>query len=440
MLRKPAMLVVFLFLASLAFAQMQEESLVKVLRTTNKAQTNKYVCEALRFCNVNPFHVVNYFWSVTSREDGGIYSFANPEGNGGYLVVICPEYQLPSLRQMAKDLDRADLNSAQGSKLLYYRMKHRSVTDQDFLAVAGNYMAISDVTYPDPETNSLCIWGTPAGTKSIYEVLEKELDVPSLGAQLDVCVYEIALNNDTILGLDYEAWKNGPGQQLFSFGWSGYSSDGEAFGIGSGNTNYYGSYLDYPSEFFDYLVAEGKAKTSIETKAVASHDTNVMLEAMDEIMVYETTNSDAPNRQLDAEIAVDPTTVPPENYEVGIALDLTPQISLEMVNVQMALEVSSLQQYDSKGLPVITENSTFADVSIPDGTSAVVGGLTRTQMVKTTRKMPILGSLPVLGWLFGGENNTTKQSIVVTVVKPTVLGDDSNVTAADKALAADAGM
>ena len=34
------------------------ESLVRVLRTSNKAQTNHYVCDTLEFRNINPFNVL----------------------------------------------------------------------------------------------------------------------------------------------------------------------------------------------------------------------------------------------------------------------------------------------------------------------------------------------------------------------------------------------
>ena len=37
--------------------------------------------------------------------------------------------------------------------------------------------------------------------------------------------------------------------------------------------------------------------------------------------------------------------------------------------------------------------------------------------LQSTRKMPILGSIPVLGWAFGGENSSVKKTVAVAVLR-----------------------
>ena len=54
--------------------------LVKVLRTTNKAQTNRYVPKVYDFKNVNPADVLRFFRRVMEIEEGAWYTFLAPDG------------------------------------------------------------------------------------------------------------------------------------------------------------------------------------------------------------------------------------------------------------------------------------------------------------------------------------------------------------------------
>jgi type II secretory pathway component GspD/PulD (secretin) len=54
---------------------------------------------------------------------------------------------------------------------------------------------------------------------------------------------------------------------------------------------------------------------------------------------------------------------------------------------------------------------------VKDGEEVVFGGVSRDTTIQTTRKVPILGSIPVIGYLFGGELKAKKQVTVVETVK-----------------------
>ncbi|MBI1784357.1 hypothetical protein HYR69_04360, partial [Candidatus Sumerlaeota bacterium] len=57
-------------------------------------------------------------------------------------------------------------------------------------------------------------------------------------------------------------------------------------------------------------------------------------------------------------------------------------------------------------------------VRLRDGEQYVISGLKRTHDVKDTNKAPGLGDIPVLGYLFGGENEVKRSNDVVIVVTP----------------------
>jgi len=430
----------------------ENERTVKVLRTTNKAQTNHYVCEALEFKNVNPYNVVNFFWAVVSREEGGIYSFCDSDEKGeykdnGFLVVICPEYQLESLRQLARDLDKKGLDSGPGSTYTYYRMKHRNSSDPNLGQVALWTIGASGVLVPDIETNSLLIYDAAGGAKSCEDSLMQLVDKPLRQVEMGVKVYEVDVNRDGTLGLDFQAWKNGPGKGLFSFRYDGATisfrdRNGNVVSAkGSYENRSSGFYGDYPSAFFDFLAAKGKAQTLTDTKVLAFSGQTATMSAKDEILYHRVTDNPAAlDRNVKGEILLKEPQELRQSVKVGVDLAITPTIGDESVKMVTKLQASSIQGYDGKGVPVISGPFTLENTtSVPNGVEAYLGGITREKQVKTTRKVPVLGSIPVLGYLFGGEISTNQKTMVVASVRPVLVEGTSNVTAADQEIATEVG-
>jgi type II secretory pathway component GspD/PulD (secretin) len=430
----------------------ENERTVKVLRTTNKAQINHYVCEALEFKNVNPYNVVNFFWAVVSREEGGIYSFCDTDEKGeykdnGFIVVICPEYQLESLRQLAKDLDKKGQDSGLGSTYTYYRMKHRNSSDPNLGQVALWTIGASGVLVPDIETNSLLIFDAAGGAKVCEDSLMQLVDKPLRQVEMGVKVYEVDVNRDGTLGLDFQAWKNGPGKGLFSFRYDGATisfrdvNGNVVSAKGSYENRSSGFYGDYPSAFFDFLAAKGKAQTLTDTKVLAFSGETAAMTAKDEILYHRVTDNPAAlDRNVKGEILLKEPQELRQSVKVGVDLAITPTIGDESIKMVTKLQVSSIQGYDGKGVPVISGPFTLENTtSVPNGVEAYLGGVTREKQVKTTRKVPVLGSIPVLGYLFGGEISTNQKTMVVASVRPVLVKDASNVTAADKEIATEVG-
>jgi hypothetical protein len=63
---------------------------VKVLRTTNKAQINSYVPLVYTMRNNNPFNVIRHLIRAIQLEEGDLFTFVSPEGQGGKVLFILP--------------------------------------------------------------------------------------------------------------------------------------------------------------------------------------------------------------------------------------------------------------------------------------------------------------------------------------------------------------
>jgi len=205
-------------LAIPATGQEPPTSVVKVLRTSNKAQTNRYLPRVYEFEHVNPYAVIRYIRRTMEIEEGAWFSFANEDLSGGRLLVVCPEYQAEGLDQLVALIDREGLTSSNGTKRDIYRMRHREATDQDLIDVVALEGTPSNVIVPDTQINSWMIEDSPSGYARMTRAVAERYDQPSAQLEAHLTVYEVDLTNDGRIGLDYVAWKNGPGRNLFAVG------------------------------------------------------------------------------------------------------------------------------------------------------------------------------------------------------------------------------
>jgi type II secretory pathway component GspD/PulD (secretin) len=63
-------------------------------------------------------------------------------------------------------------------------------------------------------------------------------------------------------------------------------------------------------------------------------------------------------------------------------------------------------------------------VTVPDGSTIILGGLLKLNQTKGGKKVPILGDIPLVGGLFRGINNSDKQSKLYIFVKAEVIRPD----------------
>ncbi len=105
-----------------------------------------------------------------------------------------------------------------------------------------------------------------------------------------------------------------------------------------------------------------------------------------------------------------------------IKLKLKPFISPTARSVRLELE-QTIQQVSSREIKAaqlaqaaiaLTKRNVKTNIVVGDGDTAVLGGLMREEETTTVRKVPVLGDIPVLGWLFKFERvDKIKQNLVV---------------------------
>jgi len=114
------------------------------------------------------------------------------------------------------------------------------------------------------------------------------------------------------------------------------------------------------------------------------------------------------------------------NYEfkdVGVTLDITPQINQEkFVRLKISQEVSQIVSTNEKtGQPTTLNRKAKTTVVIKDGQTIVIGGLIEETKNNTNYKVPILGKIPILGYLFRSKTESMDKKNLFIFLTPHIV-------------------
>ncbi|MST99207.1 type II and III secretion system protein [Victivallaceae bacterium BBE-744-WT-12] len=468
----------------------------------------------------------------------------------GMLLVSAEEYRFfpvengMSLDQIIEMLDRPNLASEAGRRFfLYYPKYFDSVTLAGLIRKVGMQHAGDnaelqggiDTVVPDTKLNTLMFYASPNSEPQILKML-KEYDTPTSQALVNYTIYEIESENDGNLGVDFQAWKNGPGADLFAAG-SRYLN---GWNLRTGNISNlvksaHVSYINFNpkwnSRYLDFLVSKGKAKVVTSGSLNIGNGTAASIESVTRMPVivageetaggetqiaksyiatavnpadtlsglgvdqekfqtvewvpgnaaaqftatrtivngkaYDTLRISsghftAGGRNLGDTCAVfnaeptlndtaiawteaggypiekDKTRVTNSDTEYGFSLTMQPYIYNKATCLALEMSNTNLIGFRSNGMPRTSRSELKTEVQLAnDGNVFYIGGLDKSAVVRSVSKVPFLGDIPFLGFLFSAENETLKKTqlaAVLTVIptSPTAALPENYKQAADK--------
>ncbi|MFQ6034494.1 MAG: secretin N-terminal domain-containing protein [Sedimentisphaerales bacterium] len=126
------------------------------------------------------------------------------------------------------------------------------------------------------------------------------------------------------------------------------------------------------------------------------------------------------------------TQVQFEGYDAGIELTITPHISEgELLRLDINLMRSDFGTITGEKPPDTTTSEINTTVTVPDGSTIILGGLLKLNQSKGGTKVPILGDIPLVGGLFRGISNSDIQKKLYIFVKAEVIRPEDTVYAKD---------
>jgi general secretion pathway protein D len=121
-----------------------------------------------------------------------------------------------------------------------------------------------------------------------------------------------------------------------------------------------------------------------------------------------------------------------ERKDVGITLRIKPQISKgsegDYVKLQIYQEISAIAPTALAGGVeaadiITTKRSASTSVVVKDKQTVVIGGLVQDRSVDIEEKVPVLGDIPFLGWLFKSSSVENKKTNLLVYLTPTIATD-----------------
>jgi type IV pilus assembly protein PilQ len=112
--------------------------------------------------------------------------------------------------------------------------------------------------------------------------------------------------------------------------------------------------------------------------------------------------------------------------EVGAQLRLRPFISSDgLIRMEVHPELSTGQVKLQGGftLPKKDVTQVTTNVMVRDGATVIIGGLMREDLTSNTTQIPLLGSLPGVGFLFRQKSDRTQRSEILVLITPHIIYD-----------------
>lgn len=282
--------------------------------------------------------------------------------------------------------------------------------------LAGTVQILSDKT-----TNSLIITATDDDYEILKRVIQK-LDMKRRQVYVEAVVLEMAADKLRELGTDLGA----------VFGYT--TPDGDVAAIGGFNQN--------PNDLIELARVPGVQVGTVNIRALlralqSTSDVNILSTPQiltsdnqkAEIVVAQ--NIPFPGAQSQTVGGNVQTTI--ERKDVGIILRLTPTVlENDLVRLDVYQEISSvLDTAQSVGTvvlgPTTNKRSANTSVIVHHGQTVIIGGLIRDNVVVTQRQIPLLGDIPLLGWLFKFQSKRFEKTNLLIFLTPHIVRESNEL-------------
>ncbi len=249
--------------------------------------------------------------------------------------------------------------------------------------------------------------------------LIKEIDIPERLISISVKIIESQIDKNSKLGL---LW---PTSVTANFGKSdsGLASTGFVQGVGelnpnSGNWTWGKLNVKQLTLVLDLLSKNGKTKLISDPHLTVTENYEAEIRS-ETIIPIQTIN-----RFTQGSATSDIVTF--EDETVGITLKVTPRINGDgEITMDVFPTVQNILSFVGTGLnqkPIKSSRSIRTRVTVKSGETLALGGLLSETEIDTERKVPFLGSIPLLGkWLFTHSSKERTKTDLLILITPTIV-------------------
>lgn len=296
----------------------------------------------------------------------------------------------------------------------------------------------------DPRTNKLIITDVPEVFPQVENILA-ELDIKPPQILIEAQIVEVNKSSGLTLGFEYGAsdgtlvaatgpkrvldldYIKGNGVKGWNYIFPSAAQTGGDSGSGSGSSSSSDSgsgsdeagLLNFPAFniVLRTLLTRGEAKYLGKPKVVTLNNKTASITTSTDATVGVSTTGGYDSST--------PTTTTAERKRVGLTLSVTPQVNREGYVTLFVQPSYSDVAASSSGLGTMDPTTRAAStlVRVKNGQTVVIGGLLTSRETEQVRKVPLLGDIPVLGWLFTSKSTSKQTTDLVIFITPTILAE-----------------
>ena len=371
----------------------------------------------------------------------------------GVVLVSAEDYRFrnngkgDSIDEIVAKLDQPDIAYSSGRpQFIYFPKVNAAANLKEMVKNVGaaardfEFTGGTDVLVVDGGLNALFVAAPPWSWENIKKQLE-QYDRPMPEIRLTYQLFEISTENDDKLGVDFQSWKNNDGLDLFSTGgryrnnWAGTFAAG-INGSRSSRTDFFNFNPKWNSKYFDFLTSTGRAKVVTQGVIVAKNRRQSVVSVGTGLFYEEQTP--IPDTTLNGKIFPSNPKLPPQadltlkhgntqNTKAAdgfkFELDVTPIVTGKASILPIRVSGTSLLGWNSNGTPRLNKSEFETEIQVGnEGKEFVIGGIKRTNVIRSVSGIPFLKDIPVLGWVFSTETETTRHSELILIARAEIAG------------------
>ena len=370
---------------------------------------------------------------------GQALAVAAPHSNS--LILVGIPSQLVALRDLIAEMD-VDLPPGRGrlnAVFLRYIVAEEAsdsiaaLLEKSAGVAAGRTVAIQ----AHRSSNALLIDASPADFLVVKQLIE-QIDLLPQQVQIDVMIVEVSESSGFDFGIEMNALnlpdsvgdtviqggfrlREGSSTGLLNNLQNGIFPRGLSVGVARGTRiNAAGEVVPgYPGLFnINAMRSDGSLKVLSQTSLQAQNNQEAVIRSVNEIPVLRSTIEGGTGATRDIIQNID-------RMDVGVKLSITPHIIPEgLVRMQLNPSIEAVIDSGPDGssfTPTIAKREVTTTVSVENGHTIVIAGLTREDERTAERRVPLLGSIPILGWLFRSEERVNERTDLLIFVTPYVV-------------------
>lgn len=287
----------------------------------------------------------------------------------------------------------------------------------------------------DESLNALVIRAEPGMMKELQSIIS-QLDVRRAQILIEAAIVEVTGENAKSLGFQYVGGSDESGVGAVNFNNAGLSvnsilqalatddpsglslGDGLAFGVGETDAD-----GDLKWGALMQALASSTDVNLLSTPSILTLDNEEASIIVGENVPFVTGQSTSTGSGVSNPF----TTI--QREDVGLTLKVTPHVAgLSTIRLELEQENSAVKESSGEAVDIVTTTRKLqSTVLADDGETIALGGLIKDDIRKVVRKVPLLGDIPLLGFLFRSTSNSRQKSNLMVFLRPTILADNDRL-------------